>query len=124
MNTEKQYVYKCVESGITKYVGITEDLSKRLYQHSIDILNKMKNPNVYYFPVKYRGDADVLETYLINYYNTDKYYNVAKTQNGIFSFLTGDVCDRLPWVLYNGNVDESLPLFSISGLTIGNKTEV
>lgn len=122
MNTERQYVYKYVDGGIEKYVGITNDLPKRFYQHTKDKLNEMKNPDVYYFPVKHRGDADMLETYLINYYNTGKYYNVAKTQKGDFSFL--DVCDRLPWVLYDGNVNESLPLFSVSGLVGAKNTEV
>lgn len=122
MNTERQYVYKYVDGGIEKYVGITNDLPKRFYQHTKDKLNEMKNPDVYYFPVKHRGDADMLETYLINYYNTGKYYNVAKTQKGDFSFF--DVCDRLPWVLYDGNVNESLPLFSVSGLIGAKNTEV
>ena len=122
MNTERQYVYKYVDGGIEKYVGITNDLPKRFYQHTKDKLNEMENPDVYYFPVKHRGDADMLETYLINYYNTGKYYNVAKTQKGDFSFF--DVCDRLPWVLYEGSVDESLPTFSVSGLIGAKNTEV
>lgn len=114
MNTERQYIYKYVDGGIEKYVGITKDLSKRLYQHTKDKLNEMKNPDIYYFPVKHRGDADMLETYLINYYGTGRYYNVSKRNKGDFSFF--DICDRLPWVLYKGKADETLPLFSVSNL--------
>ena len=113
-----EYVYKYVEQNKTKYVGITNNLSKRYYQHTKDKLNEMRNPDVWYFPIKYRADAEMLETYLINYYGTKKYYNIAKTAKGDFSFL--DICDRLPWVLYDGTIDETLEPFSVTGL-IGKK---
>lgn len=106
-----EYVYKYVDRGITKYVGITNNLSKRIYEHTRDKLSKMKKPEIYFFPVMYRADADMLETYLIDYYDTKKYFNVAKTNKGQFSFF--DICDRLPWVLYNGAVDDSIQPFSV-----------
>lgn len=113
-----EYVYKYVDEGVCKYIGITNDLQKRFYQHTKDKLKEMLNPDVFYFPVCHRGDADMLETYLINYYKTGDYYNVSKTKKGDFSFL--DICDRLPWVLYDGSIDTSLEPFSVSGL-IGKK---
>lgn len=118
MTNEINYVYKYVEKGVVKYVGITNNMQKRFYQHTKDKLSMMHNPDVYYFPVKYRGDADMLETYLINYYNTKSYYNAVKTQKGDFSFF--DVCDRLPWVLYEGHVNEGLEPFTVSSV-IGKK---
>lgn len=117
-----EYVYKYVDEGVCKYVGITNDMQKRFYQHTKDKLNEMKNPDVFYFPVYHRGDADMLETYLINYYKTGNYYNVSKTKKGDFSFL--DICDRLPWVLYDGSVDCTLEPFSVSGLIGKKNTEV
>lgn len=118
MSKELNYVYKYVENGVVKYIGITNNMQKRFYQHTKDKLSEMCNPDVYYFPVKYRGDADMLETYLINHYNTKSYYNVAKTQKGDFSFF--DVCDRLPWVLYEGYVDMDLEPFTVSSV-VGKK---
>ncbi len=118
MSEELNYVYKYVENGIVKYVGITNNMQKRFYQHTKDKLSEMSNPDVYYFPVRYRGDAYMLETYLINHYNTKSYYNVAKTQKGDFSFF--DICDRLPWVLYEGCVGTDLEPFTVSSV-IGKK---
>lgn len=107
-----QYVYKYVEKGTVKYIGITNNMSKRFYQHTKDKLNTMDNPDVYYFPVKYRADAEMLETYLINYYGTGKFFNISKTCKGDVSFL--DICDKLPWTIYLGNVDDKIKPFTVS----------
>lgn len=94
-----EYVYRYVDcNGETVYVGITRNMQRRVRQHQTDKLKDIENPTIYCFPVKYRGDAEMLETYLINWYGTGKHYNVAKTQKGDFSFL--DVCNDLPWRQY------------------------
>lgn len=111
-----QYVYKYLDDrGTVVYVGITNDMKKRVYQHRSDKLGEIKNPVIYYFPVKYRADADMLETYLINYYDTKKYYNVSKTSKGDVSFL-GEICDCLPWRMFMGRVDEDVEPFVASTL--------
>lgn len=111
-----QYVYKYVDdSSRVVYVGITNNMVKRIYQHKKDKLKEIKNPVIYYFPVKYRADADMLETYLINHYNTGKYFNVAKTNKGEVSFF--DICDKLPWTMFKGSVDESIKPFIVSDVS-------
>ena len=71
-----EYVYKYENINNTVvYVGITNNLTRRIREHQEDKLGEIKKPTIYYFPVKYRGDADMLETYLIDYYKTGKYYN-------------------------------------------------
>lgn len=122
MNNDLQYVYKYVDnSSKVVYVGITNNLKKRIYQHKHDKLKEIKNPVIYYFPVKYRADADMLETYLINYYGTVKYYNVSKTKKGDVSFL--DICDDLPWNRYFNNIDSDLIPFVVSDI-LKKKKEV
>ncbi len=115
MKSDLQYVYKYVDdTSRVVYVGITNDIQNRVRQHKHDKLRAVKNPIIYYFPVKYRADADMLETYLINHYGTGKYYNVSKTQKGDFSFF--DICDDLPWHRYSSKVDEQLKPFIVSDL--------
>ena len=97
------------------YVGITNDMKKRVYQHKFDKLKNIKDPVIYYFPVKYRADAEMLETYLINHYGTGKYYNVSKTKKGDFSFF--DMCDSLPWTRFTKEVDKKLEPFTVSMFT-------
>lgn len=109
-----QYVYKYVDtSRNVVYVGITNNLKRRIAEHKTDKLGAYKT--VYYFPVNTRGDAEMLETYLINHYGTSKYSNVAKTQKGDFTFLD-KWCDELPWTNFTGKVDSSLKPFVISDL--------
>ena len=108
-----QYVYKYLNNrGDTVYVGITGDMERRVNEHKKDKLAEVKDPIIYYFPVKYRGDAEMLETYLIGHYNTRKHYNVAKTRKGDFSFL--DIIDDFPWELYKDRCQLSTKPFVIS----------
>lgn len=94
-----QYVYKYLNNrGDVVYVGITNNMARRVKEHKSDKLADIKNPMIYYFPVKHRGDAEMLETYLIGWYGTKKYYNTAKTRKGDFSFL--DVVEDFPWQRY------------------------
>lgn len=112
-NNEVQYVYKYVDNcGDVAYVGITNNLSNRVKQHMHDKLQGIKDPTIYYFPVRYRGDAEMLETYLIYHYRTGRRYNVSKTKKGNFSFL--DICEELPWKRFTGTVDKHTTPFQVS----------
>ncbi len=114
-NTNKYYVYKYVDTlGNVVYVGITNNLKRRVNEHKIDKLQVYDDVRIDYFPVNTRGDAEMLETYLINYYKTSKYSNVAKTKKGDFTFL--DRCNELPWTTFTGKVDNTLKSFVISDL--------
>ena len=94
-----EYVYKYLNNrGDTVYVGITNDMPRRVREHKSDKLKEIKNPLIFYFPVQYRADAEMLETYLIGWYGTKRHYNVSKTRKGDFSFL--DVCEDFPWKRY------------------------
>ena len=117
-----EYVYKYLNHrGDTVYVGITNDMHRRVKEHRSDKLSEIKNPLIYYFPVKYRGDAEMLETYLIGWYGTKKYYNVSKTRKGDFSFL--DVVEDFPWQRYEkGTITDDKP-FAISDV-VGTKEVV
>ena len=108
----RQYVYKYVDgSGTVVYVGITNNICKRIAEHKYDKLSVLKKPTIMYFPVKYRQDAEMLETYLINHYGTGKHFNVKKKDRGDVSFL-GE-CDDLPWIVFDGDVDSSATPFSL-----------
>ena len=108
-----EYVYKYLDDrGEVAYVGITKNMERRVSQHLTNKLKEIKDPTIYYFPVMYRGDAELLETYLIGHYKTGQRYNVSKTKKGDFSFF--DICDELPWIRYNGKVDAKLEPFQTS----------
>lgn len=108
-----EYVYKYENNDSTVvYIGITNNLMRRIKEHKKDKLSEVKNPVIYYFPVEHHGDADMLESYLIDYYKTKQYYNVSKTKKGDFSFL--NICDRLPWVLYKGSIDKTIKPFVVT----------
>lgn len=108
------YVYRYIgKNKEVLYVGITQDMKKRVYQHKRDKLAEVsKSARIEYFAVKYREDADLLETYLISHFNTGQRFNVSKTKKGNVSFLRN--CEYLPWIVYDGSVDESLKPFILS----------
>ena len=110
-----EYVYKYLnDAGDVAYIGITNNMQKRVQQHKLDKLSAIKNPIIYYFPVKTRGDADMLETYLISHYKTERYYNVAKTKKGDYSFL--DICSSFPWIRWDSGRKAIEKPFVISDL--------
>ncbi len=113
--TDKQYVYKYIDQfGRVVYVGITNNIKKRVAEHKHDKLGELKKPTVMYFSVKYRYDAEMLETYLINCYGTGKHFNVKKRDRGNVSFLGNP--DALPWIAYDGK-DKDIEPFVVSGMS-------
>ena len=117
-----QYVYRYVKNKKVMYVGITNNMQRRVRQHAQDKLSDLAGATIQCFAVKTRADAELLETYLINHYGTGKYYNVSKTKKGEVSFL-GDL-SNLPWVEYNGKPNCKMPCFTVGDLFPKNKTEV
>lgn len=100
-----EYVYRYLNaSGVTVYVGITNDMKRRVAQHKTDKLSNIRNGKVEFFGVENRTDADLLETYLINHFKTGNYYNVSKANRGDVSFLDGV---EFPWTEY---VDGAEPI--------------
>jgi hypothetical protein len=117
-----QYVYRYVKNKNVMYVGITNNMRRRVREHKQDKLSSLDGATVQYFAVKTRADAELLETYLINHYKTGEHFNVSKTKKGEVSFL-GDL-SKLPWVEYNGKIERKMPCFTINDLFPKSKTEV
>lgn len=113
------YVYRYIRRGTTIYVGITNNMKRRVKQHEKDKWAG-KHDMIMYFAVETRADAELLETYLISYYKTEKYYNISKTKKGEVSFL-GDL-SKLPWVEFKGTNNKELPCFTVKELFAETET--
>lgn len=103
------YVYRYIDNsdGIIKYVGIVwgknTTLTNRIYQHKYnDDWCKGKDFTIEYIKedINTRTDAEYFEAHYISLYQTDKYFNIAKSGWGVSSFLPNREND---WVVYNGN---------------------
>lgn len=117
-----EYVYKYEnEAGTVVYVGITNNMHRRTHQHKADKLSLIRNPAVFYFPVLTRPDAEMLETYLIDYYKTGQHYNISKTKKGEFTFL--DICDLLPWQKWDGTQRDDEKPFLVSSFVDNKNTK-
>ena len=92
------YVYRYISNGKTVYVGITNNLRKRVKQHQKDKLGTLQNPVIEYFCVPTRCEAEILETYLINAYKTYRYFNVAKASTDKVSIFESV---HFPWKLFS-----------------------
>lgn len=122
---ECQYVYRYLdETGNVLYVGITNNMERRVAEHSHDKLSEIENAKIEYFSVMYRTDAELLETYLINHYDTGKQYNIKKTNKGNVSFL--GKCEELPWAEFSGKTDMDMIPFILEKTEpeVITKTEV
>lgn len=90
------FVYRYIdkEDNIIKYVGIvygkTRTLKNRIEEHKTqDWWAKGNNFRIEYLKenINTRTDAEYFEAHYISLYNTDKWYNKAKANWGISSFL-------------------------------------
>lgn len=102
-----EYVYRYLSGEKTIYVGITNNLKRRIEAHKHDKLQFIKNQSIECFAVNYREDAEILEEYLINHYETGNYFNIKKVKNGKVSFI-GDIA-KIPWQKYDPNNIPTIP---------------
>ena len=91
-----QCVYRFVdlEDDKVKYIGIifgeTRTLKQRTYEHTrYDDWCKRASWKVEYIDVSNRAEAESLESHFIALYDTGRFYNKAKSEWGVNSFLTG-----------------------------------
>ncbi len=80
------YRYVDASDGIVKYIGITKDLYRRSRQHEKDKLAG-KNWEINFIDGLTETEAKILESHFISKYDTGKYYNKAKTLDGMARFL-------------------------------------
>lgn len=81
-------VYKYIDNadGIVKYIGITRNMYNRYKQHLTDKLQD-HDWTIAFIDGLSKTDAEILESHFISEYGTEKYFNVAKTTDGIAQFL-------------------------------------
>ena len=95
------YVYRYKAGNEIVYVGIANNLKRRVDQHKRDKRDKLstlKEPVIEYFCVQSRTDAELLETYFINKYKTGRFFNIKKANRGDVHFLDGV---EIPWEHYS-----------------------
>lgn len=104
------FVYRYIDKadGVVKYVGIVcrncdNALHKRIKEHfNSDDWAKLFNWRVEYIEVKTKGDAHALEGHLISYYKTYEWFNKAKSDYGLLSFINSNEFD---WKLFEKDSD-------------------
>ncbi len=106
------YVYKYESNGIPVYIGITDNMKRRVSQHKNDKLKVINNPKIQFIKVENRADAEAMETYLISKYDTGSYFNVSKTKKGKAAYFDS-IFDNIPWSDYNENTDEDIDIFRL-----------
>lgn len=81
-------VYKYTDNadGIVKYIGITNNMYNRYKQHQSDKL-KEHNWTIEFIDGLSKTDAEILESHFISHYKTYKFYNKAKSTDGISQYL-------------------------------------
>ncbi len=94
------YVYKYTDKNddMVKYVGITNDLTKRVREHKRDKWSVEGDWQIDYFEVDTLTDAQALEGHFISEYGTADYYNKSKTKWGKCTFAP-----TVKWVNYKGS---------------------
>lgn len=105
------YIYRYIdtEDNIIKYIGIvcrdTENaLEKRICEHSNnDAWCQGKTWRIEYITVPTKNDAHALEGHFIALYGTKKWYNRAKTELGILSFVKNEFCWETLFESYNAD---------------------
>lgn len=99
MEKKLYIVYRYVDQSdqITKYIGITckqhkiRSLESRIKEHCKKDEWAKGNFRVDYFSVNSQTDAEAFESHLIALYETYKFYNKAKADWGVSSFLPIDI---------------------------------
>lgn len=92
------FVYKYTDKsdGLVKYVGIVcregnDALKKRIKEHfNMDEWASSHNWNVHYIEVKTKGDAHALEGHFIAFYRSYEWFNKAKSDYGLLSFVNSE----------------------------------
>ena len=92
------YIYRYIDTtdNIIKYIGIVcrdtdNALERRIREHAInDAWCQGKTWRIEYITVPTKNDAHALEGHFIALYGTKKWYNRAKTELGILSFVKND----------------------------------
>ena len=88
---EHPYVYRYIDKrdNKTKYVGIVYrgNFKDRIARHKKDLWNGDSEWKIQYFQAGNRSEAEAIESHLIALYETNKHYNVAKSNWGINSYL-------------------------------------
>ena len=102
------YRYRDINDNIIKYVGIVNDsgrtLGRRLLEHFRKDVWSHGKFQVDYINVKSKTDAEFLEAHFISYYETFKYFNVAKKDWGISSIVTLQEYLWHPYIWYDNNL--------------------
>lgn len=104
---DKCYVYRYIDmnDNVIKYVGIVVKgtLPNRHKQHTRDAWYKDGKFICECIEVDNKSEAEAIESHLISLYETDKYYNKAKTGWGINKYLPMEY----EWKIANVN-DETI----------------
>lgn len=106
------YVYRYIDKsdGIIKYVGVvTNDgisyLKQRIWMHSyLDFWCKEGAYSIDYISVCNKSECYSIESHLISLYNTWRYFNKAKGDHGLNSYLPND----FEWVHFCDTVNGSI----------------
>lgn len=100
------FVYKYTDKsdGLVKYVGIVcregkNALNKRIKEHSnVDDWATSHNWDLHYIEVKTKNDAHALEGHFIAYYKSYEWFNKAKADYGLLSFVDSN---KFEWKRFN-----------------------
>ena len=95
------YVYKYTDlkDNQVKYIGIIKkegNFPKRFTQHQGDWWYSKGDWVISYVKVPTQTDAEMLEAHLIEYYDTAKFYNRAKSGWGLSSYLPD--AEEMEWI--------------------------
>lgn len=120
------FVYKYIDKsdGIVKYVGIVcregnDALKKRIKEHlNADEWASTHNWFLEYIEVKTKGDAHALEGHFIAYYKSYEWFNKAKSDYGLLSFINSE---SFEWKKFDENEKVLNQYYSTSNDFIGCK---
>lgn len=102
------YVYRYIDTkdNIVKYIGIVcrdgrNALEKRIYEHKMsDSWCQGKSWRVEYITVATKNDANALESHFISLYETHRWFNQKKIDQGILSYYKEDT----KWITFIDNL--------------------